>query len=175
MPRGTLYLIVGPSGAGKDALIDAVRQRLPASVFLFPRRWVTRPAGPGEDHQPISAETFEAQERDGAFALSWRAHGLAYGIGIEIASALDAGIHVIVNVSRTQIAAARAEYSPVRVIEITAPAHLRAERLKTRGREQEAAIDQRLVREVPFAPDATIVNDGPLETAIDALVAALQG
>ena len=50
--RGTLHLVVGPSGVGKDTLIAAARAVRPD--LIVPTRMVTRPAGPGEDHEPVS-------------------------------------------------------------------------------------------------------------------------
>ena len=57
---GRLVLVVGPSGAGKDTLIAAVRQRLAADeAFLFPRRIVTRPSSAAEDNVEADEATFE--------------------------------------------------------------------------------------------------------------------
>lgn len=170
--RGTLFLIVGPSGAGKDTLIAAARGRLPR--YVFPQRTITRPrhAG-GEDHIEVGADDFERLEREGGFALSWRAHGLRYGIPASIASELSGGRHVVINVSREILAEARRLFSASRVIEVTAPPEQRAARLRERGREAEGAIGSRLARVQSVEADDTIVNDGPLETAIAKFLTAL--
>jgi phosphonate metabolism protein PhnN/1,5-bisphosphokinase (PRPP-forming) len=173
--RGTLFLIVGPSGAGKDTLIAAARERLPAH-HRFPRRTITRPATPGgEDHVAVDMATFEARERSDGFALSWRAHSNAYGIPASMAADLAAGNHVVVNASRTVIAQARRLFAPTRVILVTAPPETLRARLLTRGREAEDAVAQRLHRSPAAEPDTVIVNDGPLQHAVDAFVAALKG
>lgn len=172
--RGTLFLIVGPSGAGKDTLIKAARPLL-GPRFLFPPRTITREAGPGEDHEPASLAAFEARERAGHFALSWRAHGLCYGITMSIAGALRDGDHVVVNVSRAVVTHARARFAPVRVILVTAPAEALRARLLARGREAAEDVAARLDRAAAVDADATIVNDGAPEPAVAAFVAALQG
>lgn len=173
--RGTLFLIVGPSGAGKDMLIRAARERLDES-FEFPRRTITRSSDPeGEDHEAVDVASFDARERRGGFVLSWRAHGLAYGIPATIVADLERGKHVVVNVSRGVVEAARARFAPVDVILVTAPPDVLRARLVARGRESEAETAARLERVRGVAPAATIVNDGALQTAIDAFLAALQG
>lgn len=174
--RGTLFLIVGPSGAGKDTLIAAALQRLP-QTFVAPRRVITRPIAHGgaEEHIAQDAATFEANERAGAFALTWRAHGVAYGIPATIADDLAAGRHVIANVSRATVPEARRRFRPSRVILVTASPDVLRARLTARGREDAAAIAERLERAPPVEADTIIVNDGPLEEAVDALVTALKG
>jgi phosphonate metabolism protein PhnN/1,5-bisphosphokinase (PRPP-forming) len=173
--RGTLFLVVGPSGSGKDTLIAAARERL-GPRYLFPRRAITRPkdAG-GEDHVAEDVASFEACERAGNYALSWRAHGLAYGIPASITSDLARGKHVVVNVSRAVVEKARAEFAPVRVILVTAPPDVLSARLLARGREDKAAVAERLDRSATVEADAVVVNDGPLETAVTAFLAALKG
>lgn len=172
--RGTLFLIVGPSGAGKDTLIAAVRPLL-GDRYVFPRRMITREVGPGEVHDVESVASFEARERAGDFALAWRAHGLAYGVPTSIADALRSGHHVVVNVSRTVVAEARARYAPVCVVLVTAPPAVLAARLRARGREAGEAIAARVGRAHEVEADAVIINDGPLETALAAFLAALKG
>jgi ribose 1,5-bisphosphokinase len=173
--RGTLHLVCGPSGVGKDTLIAAAARARPDLVL--PRRVITRPAGAGgEDHAPATPDAFDAMEADGAFLLSWRAHGLAYGVPASAGAALAEGRHVLANVSRGVVGTARARHLPVRVLLVTAPAEALARRLAARGREAEAEIARRLARaelEGPTGPDVrTIVNDD-LPAATAAFLAAL--
>jgi len=173
--RGTLHLVCGPSGVGKDTLIDAARAARPDLVA--PRRVVTRPAeAGGEAHRAVDPAAFEAMEARGAFLLSWRAHGLAYGIPAEAGAALAEGRHVLANVSRAVVDEARARAAPVRVLLVTAPAEALARRLAARGREAEAEIARRLARaelEGPTGPDVTTVVNDDLAAATAAFLAAL--
>src|SRR5262245_19490617 len=121
--------MVGPSGAGKDALLREVHRRLAdPSHVLFARRVITRAPSRAEDHDCISAAQFAARQRQGQFALSWQAHGLSYGIPIEIEAAIGAGKCVLCNASRTIVARARRRYRTPAVVLIDAPAELRASR-----------------------------------------------
>lgn len=177
---GTLVLVVGPSGAGKDSLINYARERRKDdSSLVFARRVITRPLGSdAEAHTPVSAEQFQAMLAARRFALHWRAHGLFYGLSSDYESAILAGRTVVANVSRSVVATARRRYADVLTVQVTAPPDVLAERLTRRGREAAAIIDQRLSR--PATPIETgeliaIVNDGPLERAGEELLAVLQG
>ena len=74
MGRGTLYLVVGPSGAGKDSLMRGARARLEGAgeaCFVFARRVVTRPAGDStEDYEPATGAGFTERADAGGFLLS---------------------------------------------------------------------------------------------------------
>jgi ribose 1,5-bisphosphokinase len=175
--RGTLFLVVGPSGAGKDTLIEAARAARPD--MLVPVRVVTRSAGHGgEIVEAVSPEAFARRECAGGFALSWRAHGLAYGVPAAAAEALAAGRDVLVNVSRSVVDRARERFPPCRVLLVTAAHAVLATRLAARRRETAAQIAARLVRADyarPQGPDVTVIeNDGELAVAVDAFLAALQ-
>ena len=165
-----LVLVVGPSGAGKDTLLNAAREVLADDPrFHFVRRVITRPTDAGgEAHEAVTEEEFAARD----FALQWRAHGLRYGIP---ADAIEAGVVSVANVSRTIIADAARRF-PVRVIEVTAPPDILAARLASRGREDAADLATRLARTVAV-PDVvsiqTVVNDGTLNEGVERFVAAL--
>jgi ribose 1,5-bisphosphokinase len=150
---GTLFLVVGPSGVGKDALIRAVHPRLVPHGFVFPRRWITTPHDRGEDHIPVSGADFAEAIARGFIDLNWTAHGLRYGIPAEICDDLSAGLHVIINVSRLLIPEARARFPKMRVVHFTAPQELVRSRLLQRAREDAAAIEERLQRFAPFPAD----------------------
>ncbi|GAB4277042.1 MAG: phosphonate metabolism protein/1,5-bisphosphokinase (PRPP-forming) PhnN [Pararhodobacter sp.] len=178
---GRLFLIVGPSGAGKDTVIaGAMAQMAPEDDVILARRIITRPLHPGgaENHVPVTPEAFARLRAAGAFALDWESHGLHYGIGLEVRSWLAAGMTVIANGSRGALPQARAAFGPALVaIEITARPETLAARLAARGRESAAGIAARLRRSDSLPPvpvDLTIPNDDTPDIAAGRLLAALR-
>ncbi|QDO99714.1 phosphonate metabolism protein/1,5-bisphosphokinase (PRPP-forming) PhnN [Ferrovibrio terrae] len=180
MPKGRLVLVTGPSGVGKDSLLDGARVALAGrSDIVFPRRVITRAAGlGGEEYQAVSEAEFAAMVARGAFALFWTAHGLHYGIPASIESDLAAGRQVVVNVSRGVIEEARAKYPGLLVLAINASPDMLRRRLQARGRESAVEIEERLQRAAAFRLDgddvAALNNDGPLAEGVAALSLLLQ-
>lgn len=175
---GRLILVVGPSGAGKDSLIECARAALAGHPrFVFPRRIITRPSDPGsEDHATLSEAEFKRQRTAGAFFLNWDAHGLRYALPGSIADDLAAGRTVIANVSRAVIAAAREKHAATTVVVVTAPPAVLARRLAARGREDAADVEARLARaaDQPSGPGVvTVMNDGALESAVERFLEVL--
>src|SRR5690606_2130736 len=131
-----------------------------------------------EDHETISDEEFARREDDGDFSLSWRAHGLAYGIPASIAGDLVAGRTVVINVSRSVIDEARRRYHPLLVIAVSASQEIIARRLVARSRETPEDIARRLARTALFdlsAPDVvSIDNSGALDEAGERLLRLLR-
>ena len=172
-----LVLVVGPSGAGKDTLLDGARARLAGDGrFHFVRRAITRQAASGgEAHEALTPAEFAAREAAGGFALTWQAHGLSYGIPADIAGLLAEGRIVIANVSRAVIETAAKRF-PTTVVEITAPAEILAARLGLRGREGQADITARLARNVGLPPGIAIervINDATAQAGIARFLAAI--
>ncbi|MDP2800820.1 MAG: phosphonate metabolism protein/1,5-bisphosphokinase (PRPP-forming) PhnN [Phreatobacter sp.] len=173
---GRLVLVVGPSGAGKDTLLAAVRQRLAGDEsFLFPRRIVTRPPSETEDNVEADETMFRRIAEAGGFALTWTAHGHHYGIPAVIDHALYGGRTAVCNVSREVVAVARRRYRNVTVVEITAPADVLLARVAARARSTDGDPTARVERRVAAAvePDVVIVNDGALQAATERLLAVM--
>ncbi|HWA20578.1 MAG TPA: phosphonate metabolism protein/1,5-bisphosphokinase (PRPP-forming) PhnN [Devosia sp.] len=176
---GRLVLVVGPSGAGKDTLINKARAALAGNGrYHFVRRVVTREADAGlEDHDTMSAADFERAKRNRAFALSWDAHGLSYGIPRAIEDEIAAGHVVVANGSRRMVAEALGRYPTTQVVLVDAPPEIRAARLAGRGRETLAEVTARLGREAPLPagiPVTQVDNSGAVETALAAFLGALR-
>ncbi|MDG4720685.1 MULTISPECIES: phosphonate metabolism protein/1,5-bisphosphokinase (PRPP-forming) PhnN [Thalassospira] len=179
---GLLVLVVGPSGVGKDTLLDAARERLKGAAHIcFPRRCITRPAGSvGEVHIPVRAEDFGQMARQGAFLLSWKAHDLCYGIPRHVQDDVAEGKTVIVNVSRSVIDDARSliGHDQVRILSIRASREVLRKRLESRGREDALDIERRLARASAYQVDGNNIvhvdNDADLETGIARFIAAIE-
>jgi ribose 1,5-bisphosphokinase len=150
--QGRLIYLMGPSGSGKDSLLQAARAPLEAHGCRFARRVITRSAeSVGEDALGVTPAEFERLEGEGAFALSWRANGLAYGIPREIDDWLSAGQDVLINGSRGHLEAARQRYPDLLAILLQVDEAVLRQRLLARGRETPEQIEQRLARSRSFA------------------------
>jgi ribose 1,5-bisphosphokinase len=173
-----LVLVVGPSGAGKDTLINAARTALAEEpLFVFPRRVVTREAVAAlEDHDSVSPAEFARAAAAGEYALSWEAHGLSYGLPASLVENLRTGRVVVLNASRGVVGMATQKFPDTRLILVDAAAEVRAKRLASRGRESDAEVTERLRREVPAALDgaARVDNSGDLQSSVAAFTAALR-
>lgn len=181
--EGAFVAVVGPSGVGKDTLIAYAKARLGADgqpPVHFVRRVITRAAdGSTEEHDSLSTEAFEHARAGGAFSLAWEAHGLHYGLPESVDRHIAAGDTVVANLSRAAIPGLMKRYRHVAVVAVTASAETLARRLMARGRESPEEVSARLARgtDSTFRIDGavtTIANDGPIEDAGNALVAAIR-
>ena len=180
MGDGVFVAVVGPSGAGKDSLISYARNRLADEAAIeFVRRVVTRLSdGATEDHDSLSEEEFGAADARGAFALSWRAHGLIYGLPASVDRGVEAGHVVVANVSRAAIPSLTGRYASVIVVEVVAAPEILAGRIAGRARESASDAAARLARRAAIdAGGATVVtldNSGALEVAGERFVDLLR-
>lgn len=175
---GRLIYLMGPSGSGKDSLIDAAREPLRALNCEVMRRVITRSAeSVGEDAIGVTPQAFEKRQRNGDFSLSWEANGLAYGIAVEMDEWLKAGRHVLVNGSRANLRQALERYPNLVPVLLTVKDEVLRERLLRRGRETLEQIDARLARNALFKdrrssdqPVHQIDNSGDLTEAVKHLL-----
>ncbi|MEO9900441.1 MULTISPECIES: phosphonate metabolism protein/1,5-bisphosphokinase (PRPP-forming) PhnN [Alphaproteobacteria] len=176
---GRLVLVVGPSGAGKDTLLDGLRARLKDQADVqFARRAITRKADAGsEDHDSLSQKEFDHLVKTGNVALAWSAHDLGYVIPVRYDDEIRAGGTVIANGSRRALPHAFAKYQNVAVLLITAPIEVLAERLASRGRESREAIEKRLkLADLDVSESENLVrieNTGTVEDGVDKIIRQL--
>jgi ribose 1,5-bisphosphokinase len=177
---GVLIVVVGPSGAGKDRLIDHARRKLSNNPsVLFVRRVVTRTSpAVAEDHDCLSPEQFSAAQAAGQFAVCWEAHGLRYGIPSSVRGHLERGGVALINGSRAALPAICSAFGRVLVIHITAPPDVLARRLAKRGRESMAEMKGRLKRASLDMPDCVeaieIDNGGAFHVAAAAFLETIR-
>jgi ribose 1,5-bisphosphokinase len=175
-----LVIVIGPSGSGKDTLIAGAKKALSGNPdFYFARREITRPLAPGsEQHIAVSEETFQHREKTGAYAISWHAHGTWYGIRQSIEDNLADGKVVVFNGSRAAIEDAKKRFPGIRIIFITAPDNILAERLTARARESGLQVSERMLRNRQLAtiPDGATVltNTGSIAQTLDEFISILK-
>jgi guanylate kinase len=102
---GTLFIVSGPSGAGKTTLINRVREQLePFGITLyFSVSHTTRSARTGEsqgkDYYFATVEEFAGMAARGEFLEHAHVHGNQYGTSRnEVVSRLDEGQDVILDI-----------------------------------------------------------------------------
>lgn len=181
---GRLIYLIGPSGSGKDSLLDAARDELNRRGCRVVRRVITRSAeAVGEAAQAVSVEQFLDLQAQGQFALSWQANGLHYGIPVEIDEWLAQGLDVLVNGSRGHLPEARRRYPRLLAILLTVDESTLRQRLLARGRESVSDIEARLQRNARFTVELlandpalwVLDNSGSLQHTADRLLQRIAG
>ncbi|SEJ83232.1 phosphonate metabolism protein/1,5-bisphosphokinase (PRPP-forming) PhnN [Pseudomonas sp. NFR16] len=179
MAQGIFFFVVGPSGAGKDSLIEGARAHLgETGRYVFARRTITRPAGaPGEDHTGVTEDQFRSSVSAGEFLITWEAHGLSYGLSTDLLTALSNGRNVIANGSRKMIRELAGLVPRLVVVEVTASVDVLAARILARGRETALQARARVMRQVEPLPvdieTLRVSNDGTLAQGITRFMHAL--
>ena len=181
MTTGRLVYCMGPSGAGKDSLLDWLRAQLPQPCPVhWAQRTISRAAtSGGEAHDSVSPQAFVALCSEHAFALYWHANGLGYGLRHAQLAPLAQGHWVLLNGSRAYLPEALARFPDLVAVHITASPQVLRERLLSRGRETREAVEARVQRALAYTPppgaaSLEVHNDGALGDAGQRLLSALE-
>ena len=179
---GLLFLLVGPSGAGKNRLISEVQPRIP-DLSQMPTA-TTRPPRSNETHGVqhffLSDEEFDRLEREGAFAECQVVHFWRYGMILSVVEqALRAGHDHIADVDVLGAQALRSAFPEhVVLIFVSASRETLERRLRARGNIDEHEIQTRLRRaefECQYAEQCDYrVENNDLGTAVEQVMAAIR-
>ena len=173
---GRLFVLSGPSGVGKDALLSVMKQQ--RGDFYFTTTATTRPKRPGErdgvDYLFMARGELQRMiDQDGL--LEWaEVYGNLYGVPkSQVTDALDAGRNVLLKVDVQGAATVKSLYSDAVLIFLEPPSMESLDRrLTDRGTEQGEALRIKLetAREEMKAAgwfDYRVVNyDGRLDEAV---------
>jgi guanylate kinase len=160
MRRPRLFVISGPSGVGKDTVIELLRERYPEAYFAV--TVTTRPRRPGEidgiHYYFMDDSTYRGRLEDGEFLESANVYGYQYAVPrTPIRAALSRGQDVIIKVD-VQGAASIRRLVPHTVSIFLAPESMAAllQRLRARKTDDPEVLMQRFgtaSRELASAAD----------------------
>jgi guanylate kinase len=169
-PGAQLVIISGPSGVGKDTIIDALRRRRRHPDYHYVVTCTTRGPRPGEvpgvSYRFVAPDAFQQLLHDGELLEAAEVHGNWYGTPRrEVADALAAGHDVILKID-VQGARVVKERVPEALLVFIVPPTLEAlfQRLRSRAtesvdelelRQRNAAIE--LARQGDY--DQVVVNE----------------
>jgi guanylate kinase len=174
---GLAFVVTGPSGAGKNSVIDLVMDQLPGLVYSV--SYTSRPKRPGEvdgeDYVYVSEEEFLRRIETDDFLEHVTYLDDHYGTSrSQIEGFIAQGLDVILNVEvEGAQTLQRTNLGQLKVIYVfLAPSSMRdlEARLRNRNTEDEAKIQRRLqvaMREMKALPcfDYLVINDD-LDTAV---------
>jgi len=178
-PRGLLFIVSAPSGAGKTSLVKALVERDPGLALSV--SCTTRPARAGEQdgihYHFLDREHFEREIGEGAFLEHAEVFGNLYGTrAADVRRRLDAGQDVLLEID-WQGARQVCERFPEAVGLFVLPPSIEEleRRLRGRGTDSDEVIARRMAQArdelAHFAEYSYLVVNDCFETALAALAA----
>ena len=148
MPKGRLYVVSAPSGAGKTSLVKALMEREPRIQFSV--SYTTRPQRPneipGRDYHFVSLERFNEMVEKREFLEHAKVFDNCYGTAVHtVQEALANGEQLLLEIDWQGAAQVRARIPEACSIFILPPSRLALEeRLKARSTDSDEVIRRRL-------------------------------
>lgn len=166
--QARMFILSAPSGAGKTSLVRRAIAEL--DDLMVSVSHTTRDSRPGEvdgeDYHFVSREKFEAMVDDDRFLEYAEVFGNYYGTSVEaVQQNLATGMDVILEIDWQGAAQVRKKINDVISIFILPPSRATLiERLRGRGQDSEAVIEQRTTEAVAemeqyHRADYLIIND----------------
>ncbi len=182
MGRGSLYVISGPSGAGKGTLVKELRDRV--SGIWVSVSATTRPPRPGEKEGVhyffLTHDEFEKRLHAGEFLEHAVVHGNSYGtLRAPVERRMGSGVDVVLEIDPQGAMQVKQSMSDSILVFIVAPSveDLRR-RLEGRGSETETEVATRMrtsEREMGFAGEYDyVINNDDVRRATDELVSIIR-
>ncbi len=181
MPKGNLFVVSAPSGAGKSSLLKALRELQPELQVAVSH--TTRPPRPGDQdgvhYHFVDKDTFSSMVESGAFIEHAQVFDKFYGTSEQaVREPLGAGHDLILEIDWQGARQVRQRFPEAYGIFILPPSvEALRERLSGRGQDSEEVIERRMrdaESEISHYPeyDYLLVNDD-FDEAVDGLRAIM--
>ena len=183
-PQPLLIVLSGPSGVGKDSVMERMKER--GAPFHFVITATDRSPRPDEVHGVdyffVSTETFEKMIAENELLEHARVYGQHKGVPKhQVREAMDSGEDVVMRVDVQGAATIRRLAPEAVLIFLTASSEEElAQRLRDRGSDSPEQIRERIDasrEEMTYLPlfDYLVVNrDGALDRAVDDVLAIIR-
>ncbi|MGQ9660007.1 MAG: guanylate kinase [Thermochromatium sp.] len=178
-PRGLLFIVSAPSGAGKTSLVKALVERDPGLMLSV--SCTTRPARAGEQdgvhYHFLDRERFEREIEAGAFLEYAQVFGHLYGTRAgDVCRCLDAGRDILLEIDWQGARQVRERFPEAIGVFVLPPSIEELERrLRGRGTDSDEVITHRMAEArnelAHFAEYSYLVVNDRFETALAALAA----